>query len=199
MQVKVPTLIIHGKSDQDIPPDHARRLFEACSSAKKFLVCPSRLDHNTNVLADPAFFFNPMVKFFSLPGGRPLGPQTELRPLPLRFFSPSESPPIERSPRAVCRVGGETLSNLLAAEIETETRTVPHSLTEEEAASVGVQSDDAEVEEPSLESPPSPEGVALPLPGQGGATAGSKEKKGFWGVLVDFVQRGVRFVLGLGF
>uniref|UniRef100_A0A0G4HML8 Peptidase S9 prolyl oligopeptidase catalytic domain-containing protein n=1 Tax=Chromera velia CCMP2878 TaxID=1169474 RepID=A0A0G4HML8_9ALVE len=198
--VRVPTLIIHGKSDLTIPPDHGRRLFEACRAKNFLFVSPLRLDHNMNVLSDPAFFFNPMVKFFSsLPGRRSSSSALDLAFVPRHFFSPS--PPEEGDPlAAVCQVGGETLSALLAVETLTEAGTgssttdsgsyrVALPATGRQPLSGTLESesqDSARVPGPERETPPSRERKK------------EKEKRGFWGMVAAFVQRGIRFVFGLG-
>merc|ERR1719161_2447953 len=59
-------LFVHGKSDSLIPWHHSERLYELCT-ARKLLVCPQEMEHNTNLLSKVEYFVLPMLQFFSLP------------------------------------------------------------------------------------------------------------------------------------
>lgn len=61
-----PMLLVHGKQDQVVPWQHGQALYEACK-AKKRLVLPDQMNHNTNLHVDASFFVLPMLQFFGLP------------------------------------------------------------------------------------------------------------------------------------
>jgi len=65
-QVRVPTLIVHGKEDNVIGCDQGAALFDILQS-KKALVMPRRLGHNGNLLGDENMLLRPMLRFFPLP------------------------------------------------------------------------------------------------------------------------------------
>lgn len=66
MQVRCPTMIIHGKRDIIIPCCHGEMVFKACT-ARKMFVNPHAMEHNTNLTTDTAFLIVPMFRFFALP------------------------------------------------------------------------------------------------------------------------------------
>lgn len=61
-----PTMIIHGQRDVLIPCRHGERLYALCR-AKKLLISPPEMEHNTNLLTNLRFFVLPMFQFFALP------------------------------------------------------------------------------------------------------------------------------------
>eukprot|EP00929_Paragymnodinium_shiwhaense_P002316 TRINITY_DN102542_c0_g1_i1.p1 TRINITY_DN102542_c0_g1~~TRINITY_DN102542_c0_g1_i1.p1 ORF type:complete len:476 (-),score=87.27 TRINITY_DN102542_c0_g1_i1:37-1464(-) len=61
-----PTLIIHGKKDSLVPVSHGKRIYDVIS-AKKMLVSPTGMSHNTSLLAHVGTFVLPMTHFFSVP------------------------------------------------------------------------------------------------------------------------------------
>lgn len=65
-EVKSPTLIIHGKLDEVIPVEHGEAIYAHCM-ARKGLVCPPDLSHNSNITLDLSIFVMPMLQFFNLP------------------------------------------------------------------------------------------------------------------------------------
>lgn len=65
-KIESPTLIIHGQQDTLIPISHSKRIYEAVP-AKKMMVCPAAMTHNTSLLANVGAFVLPMTQFFSLP------------------------------------------------------------------------------------------------------------------------------------
>mmetsp|Transcript_114746 Transcript_114746/g.202510 ORF Transcript_114746/g.202510 Transcript_114746/m.202510 type:complete len:669 (+) Transcript_114746:133-2139(+) len=65
-KIESPTLIIHGQQDTLIPISHSKRIYEAVP-AKKMMVCPAAMAHNTSLLANVGAFVLPMTQFFSLP------------------------------------------------------------------------------------------------------------------------------------
>jgi esterase/lipase len=65
--VSCPTLFIHGEKDVFIPPDHSVALFKQCR-ARKLLITPPSLEHNTNLWSDASFLAVPAINFFGLPG-----------------------------------------------------------------------------------------------------------------------------------
>lgn len=64
--VRSPTLIIHGLKDSLIPCSQGEALYQKLS-AKKMMVCPAEMDHNTSLLNTIETFVLPMIQFFSLP------------------------------------------------------------------------------------------------------------------------------------
>lgn len=65
--VSCATLIIHGENDNLIPVDHSLRLFQRCR-ARKLLVTPPTMDHNSNLFAEASFLAVPAIHFFGFPG-----------------------------------------------------------------------------------------------------------------------------------
>lgn len=65
-RIRSPVLIIHGKRDRLIPTNHGEKLYELCRT-RKLLVCPTEMEHNTNLFSNLSFFVLPMLHFFSLP------------------------------------------------------------------------------------------------------------------------------------
>lgn len=61
-----PMLLVHGKQDFVVPWQHGLQLYEACR-AKKRLVLPDQMNHNTNLHVDASYFVLPMLQFFGLP------------------------------------------------------------------------------------------------------------------------------------
>merc|ERR1719159_921293 len=66
MKFTSPTIIIHGQKDTLIPCRHGERLYALCR-ARKLLITPRDMEHNTNLLANLRFFVLPMFQFFALP------------------------------------------------------------------------------------------------------------------------------------
>lgn len=65
--VSCSTLFIHGECDGLIPADHSLRLFKRCR-ARKLLITPPRMEHNSNLLGDASFLAIPAIHFFGFPG-----------------------------------------------------------------------------------------------------------------------------------
>lgn len=65
-KIESPTLIIHGQQDTLIPISHSKAIYDALP-AKKMMVCPAMMGHNTSLLANVGTFVLPMTQFFSLP------------------------------------------------------------------------------------------------------------------------------------
>lgn len=65
--VSCSTLFIHGEADGLIPMDHSLRLFKRCR-ARKLLVTPSEMEHNSNLFGDASFLAVPAIHFFGFPG-----------------------------------------------------------------------------------------------------------------------------------
>jgi len=65
--VSCPTLFIHGEHDSLIPMEHALRLFKRCR-ARKLLITPPAMEHNSNLFGDPSFLATPAIHFFGFPG-----------------------------------------------------------------------------------------------------------------------------------
>jgi len=65
--VSCPTLFIHGEKDSLVPPDQSIALFKQCR-ARKLLVNPPGMEHNTNLFMDASFLAVPAINFFGLPG-----------------------------------------------------------------------------------------------------------------------------------
>jgi len=79
--VSCPTLFIHGEKDNLVPPSHSVALFKHCR-ARKLLITPPGMEHNTNLFTDAQFLAVPAINFFGLPGY-----QQETPPqMPARFF-----------------------------------------------------------------------------------------------------------------
>merc|ERR1711920_626088 len=53
--VSCPTLFIHGENDNLVPPSHSVALFKNCR-ARKLLITPPGMEHNTNLFTDARFF-----------------------------------------------------------------------------------------------------------------------------------------------
>merc|ERR1719375_1122677 len=65
-RLRSPLLVVHGKMDVVVPVWHGEQLYHICK-ARKRLVCPDAMHHNSNLYADPNFFVLPMLQFFALP------------------------------------------------------------------------------------------------------------------------------------
>jgi len=65
-KIQSPTLIIHGQQDTLIPLAHGKQIYDSVP-AKKMMVCPALMGHNTSLLANVGTFVLPMTQFFSLP------------------------------------------------------------------------------------------------------------------------------------
>lgn len=65
--VSCPTLFIHGEKDSLVPPSHSVALFKQCR-ARKLLITPPGMEHNTNLFTDASFLAVPAINFFGLPG-----------------------------------------------------------------------------------------------------------------------------------
>lgn len=65
--VSCSTLFIHGESDGLIPVDHSLILFKRCR-ARKLLITPPRMEHNSNLFGDASFLAVPAIHFFGFPG-----------------------------------------------------------------------------------------------------------------------------------
>jgi len=60
------TLIIHGQQDTLIPLQHGKEIYDLLT-ARKMMVCPADMGHNTSLLKSIGTFVLPMTQFFSLP------------------------------------------------------------------------------------------------------------------------------------
>jgi len=65
-KITSPTLIIHGQKDNLVPMAHGRQIYDA-TPARKMLVCPAKMGHNTPLLLNVGTLILPMTQFFSLP------------------------------------------------------------------------------------------------------------------------------------
>lgn len=65
--VSCSTLFIHGECDGLIPPEHSLRLFKRCR-ARKLLITPPKMEHNSNLFGDASFLAVPAIHFFGFPG-----------------------------------------------------------------------------------------------------------------------------------
>jgi pimeloyl-ACP methyl ester carboxylesterase len=79
--VSCPTLFIHGEKDSLVPPSHSVALFKSCR-ARKLLITPPGMEHNTNLFTDAQFLAVPAINFFGLPGYQQESPPQ----MPARFF-----------------------------------------------------------------------------------------------------------------
>mmetsp|Transcript_16714 Transcript_16714/g.35472 ORF Transcript_16714/g.35472 Transcript_16714/m.35472 type:complete len:413 (+) Transcript_16714:143-1381(+) len=79
--VSCPTLFIHGEKDNLVPPTHSVALFKHCR-ARKLLITPPGMEHNTNLFTDAQFLAVPAINFFGLPGYQQEAPPQ----MPTRFF-----------------------------------------------------------------------------------------------------------------
>mmetsp|Transcript_41686 Transcript_41686/g.107923 ORF Transcript_41686/g.107923 Transcript_41686/m.107923 type:complete len:409 (+) Transcript_41686:26-1252(+) len=79
--VSCPTLFIHGEKDSLVPPSHSVALFKNCR-ARKLLITPPGMEHNTNLFTDAQFLAVPAINFFGLPGYQQESPPQ----MPSRFF-----------------------------------------------------------------------------------------------------------------
>jgi hypothetical protein len=73
--VSCPTLFIHGEKDSLVPPEQSVALFKQCR-ARKLLITPPGLEHNTNLWSDASFLAVPAINFFGLPGYQQESPVT---------------------------------------------------------------------------------------------------------------------------
>mmetsp|Transcript_2597 Transcript_2597/g.7762 ORF Transcript_2597/g.7762 Transcript_2597/m.7762 type:complete len:601 (-) Transcript_2597:61-1863(-) len=65
--VSCSTLFIHGGNDGLIPAEHSLRLFRRCR-ARKLLITPPKMEHNSNLFGDASFLAVPAIHFFGFPG-----------------------------------------------------------------------------------------------------------------------------------
>lgn len=65
--VSCSTLFIHGEADNLIPMEHSLLLFKKCR-ARKLLITPPKMEHNSNLFKDTAFLAEPAIHFFGFPG-----------------------------------------------------------------------------------------------------------------------------------
>merc|ERR1719386_604151 len=65
--VSCPSLFIHGERDGLIPAEHSLRLFKRCR-ARKLLITPTKMEHNSNLFGEAAFLAVPAIHFFGFPG-----------------------------------------------------------------------------------------------------------------------------------
>lgn len=65
--VSCPTLVIHGEKDSLVPSSQSVALFKQLR-ARKLLVTPPQMEHNTNLFTDASFLAVPAINFFGLPG-----------------------------------------------------------------------------------------------------------------------------------
>mmetsp|Transcript_46095 Transcript_46095/g.99530 ORF Transcript_46095/g.99530 Transcript_46095/m.99530 type:complete len:415 (-) Transcript_46095:138-1382(-) len=65
--VSCSTLFIHGESDGLVPAEHSLRLFKRCR-ARKLLITPPKMEHNSNLFGDASFLAVPAIHFFGFPG-----------------------------------------------------------------------------------------------------------------------------------
>mmetsp|Transcript_73594 Transcript_73594/g.159222 ORF Transcript_73594/g.159222 Transcript_73594/m.159222 type:complete len:412 (-) Transcript_73594:170-1405(-) len=79
--VSCPTLFIHGEKDSLVPPSHSVALFKNCR-ARKLLITPPSMEHNTNLFTDASFLAVPAINFFGLPGYQQETPPS----MPSHFF-----------------------------------------------------------------------------------------------------------------
>merc|ERR1719450_2077017 len=79
--VSCPTLFIHGEKDSLVPLSQSVSLFKQCR-ARKLLVTPPSMEHNTNLFVDASFLAVPAINFFGLPGYQQESPPV----MPARFF-----------------------------------------------------------------------------------------------------------------
>mmetsp|Transcript_69718 Transcript_69718/g.167366 ORF Transcript_69718/g.167366 Transcript_69718/m.167366 type:complete len:404 (+) Transcript_69718:91-1302(+) len=62
--VTCPVLFIHGAHDKLVPAEQSLHLFNSCRATKKMIVMPEKMEHNSHLFADPAFFAVPAGHFF---------------------------------------------------------------------------------------------------------------------------------------
>merc|ERR1719265_954624 len=79
--VSCPTLFIHGERDSLVPPSHSVALFKQCR-ARKLLITPPSMEHNTNLFTDASYLAVPAINFFGLPGYQQETPPS----MPSRFY-----------------------------------------------------------------------------------------------------------------
>jgi len=79
--VSCPTLFIHGEKDNLVPPSQSVALFRQCR-ARKLLITPPGMEHNTNLFTDASYLAVPAINFFGLPGYQQESPPQ----MPSRFF-----------------------------------------------------------------------------------------------------------------
>lgn len=65
--VSCSTLFIHGEADGLIPVDHSLSLFKRCR-ARKLLVTPPDMEHNSNLFGNANYLAIPAIHFFGFPG-----------------------------------------------------------------------------------------------------------------------------------
>jgi len=92
--VSCSTLFIHGESDGLIPAEHSLRLFRRCR-ARKLLITPPRMEHNSNLFGDASFLAVPAIHFFGFPGYYTTSPPR----LPACLFENPRQRPTEQAPQ----------------------------------------------------------------------------------------------------
>jgi pimeloyl-ACP methyl ester carboxylesterase len=79
--VSCPTLFIHGEKDSLVPASQSVALFKQCR-ARKLLITPPGMEHNTNLFTDASYLAVPAINFFGLPGYQ----QEKPPQMPSQFF-----------------------------------------------------------------------------------------------------------------
>mmetsp|Transcript_49566 Transcript_49566/g.139534 ORF Transcript_49566/g.139534 Transcript_49566/m.139534 type:complete len:403 (-) Transcript_49566:110-1318(-) len=133
-RVRSPSLIIHGQQDSLIPVDHGKALYDRIT-ARKMLVCPVAMGHNTSLLRDLSTFVLPMTQFFALPDYT--FEEIEVPPWAYAGASPEGSEPSKPSTR------------MSAVAPRRKSRTARGAGAEESGESSG-----GDVEEPSMQPNP---------------------------------------------
>jgi len=65
--VSCPTLFVHGEKDDLVPKENSVALFKKCR-ARKLLITPPSMEHNSNLFTDASYLAVPAINFFGLPG-----------------------------------------------------------------------------------------------------------------------------------
>mmetsp|Transcript_26729 Transcript_26729/g.61561 ORF Transcript_26729/g.61561 Transcript_26729/m.61561 type:complete len:404 (+) Transcript_26729:94-1305(+) len=68
--VTCPVLFIHGAHDKLVPSEQSMHLFNICRASRKMIVMPQKMEHNSHLFADPAFFALPTSDFFMFTGSK---------------------------------------------------------------------------------------------------------------------------------
>lgn len=92
--VSCPTLFIHGEKDNLVPPEQSVALFRQCR-ARKLLITPPSLEHNTNLWSDASYLAVPAINFFGLPGYQQEHPVT----MPKHVFEEGRQRPLHQAKR----------------------------------------------------------------------------------------------------
>jgi pimeloyl-ACP methyl ester carboxylesterase len=104
--VSCPTLFIHGERDNLVKPEQSLALFKRCR-ARKLLINPPKMEHNTNLFTDATFLAVPAINFFGLPGYQQDRPPR----MPARCFEDGRRAFQRRLQRAGRGPGAESSSN----------------------------------------------------------------------------------------